>query len=124
MIINEAMARYWKHGDALGGKKSLLLAIIQKDKDWYRVVGIVGDIKDTPKNAGAEPAFWWSMEQEPWPLAANSSIAIRSDEDPKLIADRLRTVVGQVDSTLAVAEVRTMRQLRTNLMRRSDSQWL
>lgn len=109
LIINEAMARYWKHGDALGGKLSF--EDHPKDKDWLTIVGIVGDIKDTPKNAGAEPAFWWSMEQEPWPLAAESSIAIRSEEDPKLVAARLRSVVRELDATLAVADVRTMEKV-------------
>lgn len=106
LIINESMAHYWKHGDALGGR--IAFDDHPKEKDWLTVVGIVGDIKDTPKNAGAEPAFWWPLEQEPWPLAANSSVAIRSNEDPKLVADRLRIVIRNLDPTLAVAEVRTM----------------
>ena len=106
LIINEAMARCWKHGDALGGKISF--DDHPKEKDWLTVIGIVGDIKDTPKNAGAEPAFWWPMQQEPWPLAANSSVAIRSNESPKLVADHLRVAVHGLDPTLAVADVRTM----------------
>lgn len=109
MIINEAMARYWKHGDALGGRLSF--DDHPKDKDWLTVAGIVADIKDTPKSSGAEPAFWWSMDQEPWPLAAESSIAIRSEEDPKLVASRLRSVVHELDPTLAVADVRTMEKV-------------
>ena len=106
LIINEAMARFWKHGDALGGKVSF--DDHPKEKDWATVVGIVGDIKDAPKDAGAEPAFWWPIQQEPWSLAANSSVAIRSNEDPKLVADHLRNAVHRLDPTLAVAEVRTM----------------
>jgi predicted permease len=109
LMINEAMARYWKHGDALGGKISF--DDHPKEKDWLTVIGIIGDIKDTPKNAGAEPAYWWPMEQEPWPLAANSSVAIRSYEDPKLVADRLRGIVRQLDGTLAVADIRTMEKV-------------
>ncbi|MGA8029428.1 MAG: ABC transporter permease, partial [Bryobacteraceae bacterium] len=105
-IINESMARYWKHSDALGGR--VTFEDHPKEKDWLTVVGIIGDIKDAPKNAGAEAAFWWPMQQEPFPLAANSSIAIRSGENPKLVADRLRSAVRQLDGTLAVADVRTM----------------
>ncbi len=106
LIINEAMARYWKHGDALGGK--VAFDDQPKAKDWFTVVGVVADIKDTPKNAGAEPAFWWTTQQEPWPVAAKSSVAIRSNEDPQLVADHVRSAVHQLDPTLAVAEVRTM----------------
>ena len=106
VIVNEAMTRYWKHGDALGGK--ITFEDHPKEKDWLTVVGIVGDIKDAPKNAGAEPAFWWPMQQEPWPMAASSSIAIRSNESPTLVADHLRAAVHRLDPTLAVADVRTM----------------
>ncbi len=103
VIINQSMARYWKHGDALGGKVSF--EDHPKEKDWLTVVGIVGDIKDTPKNAGAEPAFWWPMQQATF---NENSIAIRSNEDSQRVADRLRAVVHELDPTLAVSDVRTM----------------
>jgi len=106
VVINEAMAHYWKRGDALGGK--MTFSDHPKDKDWMTVVGVIGDIKDTPKNAGAEPAFWWPMEQEPFPLSANSSVAIRSNEDAALVARHLRSTVRQLDASLAIADVRTL----------------
>ncbi len=106
LIINQAMARYWRHGDALGGK--LTFSDHPKEKDWLTIVGIVGDVKDTPKNAGAEPGFWWPLQQEPFPLAANSSIVIRSSLDPKLVANRLRVSVRELDANLAVSDIRTM----------------
>ncbi|HEY7302668.1 MAG TPA: ABC transporter permease [Bryobacteraceae bacterium] len=109
LIINEAMAHFWRHGDALGGK--LTYADHPKDKDWLTIVGIVADVKDTPKDAGAQPAFWWPMLQEPFPLAANSSVAIRSNLDPKLLAGRLRSAVRAQDGNLAVSDVRTMEQV-------------
>ena len=109
LIINEAMAKYWRHGDALGGK--LTFNDHPKEKDWLTIVGIVGDVKDTPNNAGAKPAFWWPMLQEPFPLAANSSIAIRSPLQPKLVADRLRAAVRGLDPSLAVSGVRTLEQV-------------
>ncbi len=106
LIVNEAMAKYWKHGDALGGK--LTFSNHPQEKDWLTIVGIVGDVKDTPKNAGAQPAFWWPLAQGPSFLTANSSIAIRSNLDPKLLAGRLRALVGELDGNLAVSDVRTM----------------
>ena len=103
------MARYWKHGDALGGK--VTFDDHPKDKDWLTVVGIIGDVKDTPTSIGAEPAFWWPMAQEPFPLAANSSIVIRSNLPPGIAGDRLRTAVRELDPGLAVAEMRTMQEV-------------
>ncbi len=109
LIINQALARYWKHGDALGGK--ITFDDHPKDKDWLTVVGVVGDVKDTPTSVGAEPAFWWPMMQEPFPLAVNSSIVIRSNLPPGVAADRLRTAVRELDPSLAVSDVRTMQEV-------------
>jgi len=106
LIVNEAMAKYWRHGDALGAK--VTFSDHPKEKDWLTVVGIVGDVKDAPKDAGAEPAFWWPLSQV---VFSNSSIAIRSNLDPKLLAGRLRAAVAELDGNLAVSEVRTMEAL-------------
>lgn len=105
LIINQAMARDWQHGDALGGR--LTFEDHPKEKDWMTVVGIVGDIKDTPTNAGAKPAFWWPLPQAPFAFG-DFSVVIRSNLDPKLVANRLRGAVREIDGTLAVADIRTM----------------
>jgi len=106
LVINQAMARYWKHGNALAGK--VTWNDHPKAKDWYTVIGIVGDVKDTPKDAGAQPAFWWVLPQEPFPYS-DFSIAIRSNLEPNLVADRLRAAVRDLDGNLAVSDVRTMK---------------
>lgn len=109
LVINEAMAKYWKRGDALGGK--ITFDDHPKEQDWLTVVGIVKDVKDTPKSSSAEPSFWWPMLQEPWPLATDSSLVIRSRLDPQLVADRLRAAVRRLDATLATSDVRTMQHV-------------
>jgi hypothetical protein len=106
MIINQAMARYWQHGDALGGK--LTFEDHPKAKDWYTIIGIVKDIKDTPKDAAAQPAFWWALMQEPFPAARNGVLAIRSNLGERTMSETLRGVVRGLDRTLAVSDIRTM----------------
>jgi predicted permease len=106
MLINQAMARYWQHGDALGGR--FTFEDHPKEKDWVTVVGIVGDVKDAPKDAGAQPGFWWPMAQGPF---ADSSVAMRSNLDPASAADRLRAAVRELDGNLAVADIRTMKEV-------------
>jgi ABC-type antimicrobial peptide transport system permease subunit len=51
------------------------------------------------------------MLQEPFPLAANASIAIRSNLDSMVLADRLRAAVREQDPELAVSDIRTMEQV-------------
>ena len=106
LIINHAMAElYWPHEDAVGKRMSFEDAP-KKDSDWLRIVGVVGDVKDRPNSAGAEPAFWWPEYQAGWD--ADLSIAIRARNDPRLLARALREEVHRLDPELAVADVRQM----------------
>jgi predicted permease len=106
LIINQSMAkRYWRNGDALG--RRLTFDNNPKEKDWMTVVGIVGDVKDTPASPGAEPGFWWPTEQAPFPMR-EMSLAVRGDADAKVLADQVRAAVESIDPNLAVADIRTM----------------
>ncbi|MBV9200257.1 MAG: FtsX-like permease family protein, partial [Alphaproteobacteria bacterium] len=113
MIINEAMAKFWKRGDPIGGR--FTFADHPKESDWITIVGIVKDVKDSPKDSSAQPAFWWPMRQEPFPFARDSSVAIRSTLDPNIIAGRLRSAVSNLDPTLAVSDIHTMDQVASKM---------
>ena len=57
IIIDRAMAmKYWGTEDAVG--KRVTWDDHPEEEDWFRVVGVVGDIKDKPSSPGTEPAFW------------------------------------------------------------------
>ena len=106
LLINDVMARrYWPGEDAVG--KRITFDDKPKDSDWFRVVGVVGDVKDTPGSKEAEPAFWWPVLQEPFPFA-NMTIVLRGDSDPALLTDALRSKVRELDPSLAVAHVRLL----------------
>jgi predicted permease len=106
LIINEVMARrYWPGEDAIG--KRISFDDKPKESDWFTVVGVVGDVKDTPESSGAEPAFWWPILQQPWEFP-NMSIALRANSDPALLTEGLRLAVRELDPSLAVAHVRSM----------------
>jgi predicted permease len=108
LIVNHAMAeRYWPHQSVVGRRISFDDAP-KKDSDWMTIVGVVGDVKDHPDSAAAEPGFWWAESQ-----AANPemSVVIRAASDPQLLADALRNEVKRLDPTLAVADVQVMNQV-------------
>jgi len=109
LIINDAMARlYWPGEDAVG--KRISFDDKPKESDWYRVVGVVGDVKDKPGSQGAEPAFWWSLLQQPFEFG-RMSIALRAESDAVLLTEGLREAVREIDPALAVAHVRLMDQI-------------
>ena len=108
LIVNRAMAeRYWPHEDVIG-KRISFEDTPKKDSDWMTIVGVVGDVKDQPNSTGAEPAFWWSEFQV---SESDMSIAIRTQSDPREVADGLRDAVHRLDPELAVADVKLMNQV-------------
>jgi predicted permease len=117
MIINHAMAeRYWPGEDAVG--KRITFEDKPKDKDWFTVVGVVGDVKDRPNSPGAEPAFWWSALEAPFLFqnrlrVPNLSLVVRADSDPQLLVDAIRNQIAKLDPALAVADVQSMDQIVT-----------
>ena len=110
LIINRAMAeRYWP-GENVVGKRINFFEDHPKEKDWTTIVGVVGDVKDTPQKAAAEPAFWWPIPQTPFGFA-NFMITVRANTDPAGLVSAVRSSVARIDPTLAVADVRLMQQI-------------
>ena len=105
LIINNAMARrYWQDEDAVG--KRVSFDDKPKESDWITVVGVVGDVKDKPESAGAEPAFWWALPQAPY--FRRMSIVLRANGDATPLTEGLRSMVRRLDPSLAVANVRLL----------------
>jgi predicted permease len=106
IVVNQALAmRYWQQEDVLG--KRITFADHPAAKDWITIVGVVGDVKDKPNSAGAEPAFWWPLEQA-YSDFPEMEIAVRSSMEPAQLAKLVRERVGQLDPTLAVANLQLM----------------
>jgi predicted lysophospholipase L1 biosynthesis ABC-type transport system permease subunit len=101
------MARlYWPGENALGRRVSF--DDHPKENDWLRIVGIVGDVKDTPASDGAEPAFWWTLREYPY---MDMIVAVRGRFGESVLADDIRAAVRTLDPSLAVADVRTMDEI-------------
>jgi predicted permease len=107
LIINQAMAtRYWPNENVVG--KRMTFEDKPKDKDWITIVGVVGDVKDKPSSRGAEPAFWFSYQQQANP---EMLVVIRASSDPRQLVGALRNQVRRLDPSLAVADIRLMDQV-------------
>jgi ABC-type antimicrobial peptide transport system permease subunit len=79
-----------------------------KDEDWLTVVGVVGDVKDKPGSAGAEPGFWWPHAQVPF---HTMSLVVRSGGDPQGLMDAVRNEVHRLNPGLAVAHEQLMDEI-------------
>jgi predicted permease len=109
LIINRALAeRYWPGANPVGSR--ITFDDHPKDADWITIVGVVGDVKDQPNKAAAEPGFWWPATQMPWSFN-RASIVLRATGDPGPLAAQLRSTVRSLDPGLAVADLRLMDEI-------------
>jgi predicted permease len=107
ILINDVMARrYWPEGDDPVGQR-ISFSRTPAQGDWLTVAGVVGDVKDRPESAGAEPAFWWPVTQQPFAFH-NMCLVLRSPGDPAPLAAQLRAEVQRLNPGLAVADVRLL----------------
>jgi predicted permease len=107
IIVNRAMARYWGDEDPVG--RRITFEDHPKDaNDWFTVVGVVGDVKDHPNSAAAEPAFWWSVLQNSFD---EMSIVVRAETDPAPLVAEVRDAVRALDPDLAVANLKPMDEI-------------
>jgi predicted permease len=109
ILINQALANaYWPREDVVG--KRITFDDKPTDKGWFTVIGVVGDVKDKPNKAGAEPAFWWADQQLVFPLP-DISFVVRAKSNPQVLTDAVRNAVRRIDPTLAVADIQLMDQI-------------
>jgi hypothetical protein len=106
MIVNRAMAEACWPGESATGKR-ISFDDHPKESDWFTVVGVVGDVKDHPDSAAAEPAFWFPVAQAPF-KPAEFVIVARAQADPASLAAGIRSTVASLDPQMAVANLKLM----------------
>jgi predicted permease len=102
VVVNEALARrYFPAGDALGQKVDVW-------GDQREIVGIVADIRDHPADPGAEPAFWWPFDQQPF---TSARVVLKAEGDPLAVATAAAAAVRRLDPELPISDVRTVEDI-------------
>jgi ABC-type antimicrobial peptide transport system permease subunit len=109
------MARRFWPGERAVGRRVSFFAERPQDKDWFTVVGVVGDVKDTPMSLAAPPAFYWSGTQIPWVLR-DMYVAVKSTEAPSSLTASIRSEIAQLDPNLPITEVRVLDQIASAAM--------
>ncbi len=100
VVINESLARkYFADREPLGQK------LVLWDQRPNEIVGVVGDVKDSPAALQAEPAFYWAHSQRPF---GSLAVAVRTAGDPLSLLPTAREALREIDPELAMADVRTM----------------
>jgi predicted permease len=108
VVINQYMANHYWPGEDAVGKRISFDDHPKTDKDWIRIVGVVKDVKDQPDSTGSRAAFWMPYTQF---QDRSYSVVVRFTSTPSEAAARLRQAVRQLDSDLAVSDLRFMDQI-------------
>jgi predicted permease len=107
-VVNQAFVRtYWPHAGSAVGRT--VAKGRSGDGEVFRVVGVVGDMRNTPGSA-AEPMIHIHVEHEP-PHAQGMSLVLRTEGDLALLAAPLRELVRRIDPSLPIQPVMTLPSL-------------
>jgi putative ABC transport system permease protein len=116
-VISESLARrVWPGGDAVG--KRLKLGDEAGKEPWRTVVGVVGDIRQSPFDQEFHPTTYVPFAQMP---QTSSGVVLRTAGDPLALAAAARTAVQSVDPNVPAYELRTLEQLISDNVSGVDS---
>jgi putative ABC transport system permease protein len=110
-LLNESFAkRIFAGGEALGER----LRFGPDQGDWFTVVGVVGDVRQSPLEVDPPDAVYIAPAQWHW-VDNLMSMVVRTSGDPAAIAPGVRAAIWSVDRNRPILRVATM----TNLVDRS-----
>jgi putative ABC transport system permease protein len=107
LMVSESIAkRFWPNQDPIG--KRLKWGPPESKDPWLTIVGVTGDVKQGSLDVATAPHTYQPFLQNPTP---SLNVAIRASGEPASLAAALRAAVWDLDSQLAVAQLRTMDQV-------------
>jgi Acidobacterial duplicated orphan permease len=107
-LINQAFVRRFFPGDEPLGKH---LRVDTGDSDgsfWSEIVGVVGNIKDSPEELQDLPQFYESYLQRP---SSSMTLLVRTTSEPAGFAPLLNNAIWSIDKDQPVNHVQTMEQV-------------
>jgi putative ABC transport system permease protein len=113
-LINEEMARrYWSGRDPIGGRFRIGG---RSDRPWVTVVGIVKDVRhngvtDIVKEKFYIPHTQWHRSLGNANLIRGMTLVVRTQGSPAALTSQVKGAIRQLDSSLPVADVRTMEEV-------------
>ena len=102
IISRELARRYFAHKDPVGQALNILST---RPTFTARIVGVVGDVKDTTMADAPSPMIYLPYTQEQWWVMV---FVMRTNGNPSALAGGLQTQIHALDSTLPVQQVRPM----------------
>ncbi|MGB7589822.1 MAG: ABC transporter permease [Terriglobia bacterium] len=110
IVISQSMARrIWPSQDPVG--KRIKFGRAESSEPWKTIVGVVGDIEQSPFDRVPKPTAYFPFAQMP---LASSALAVRTSGDPIALAAATRAQVRSVDADQPPYDMRTLEQLNSD----------
>jgi putative ABC transport system permease protein len=106
-LISQSLARHhFGNRNPIGSR----LHVGPRDRPWYTVVGVVGDVKQTSLSIDQEDAVYLSTRQT-WFADDTLSFVIRARGNAAAIVPAVKSAIWSVDRNQAIVRVITMNRL-------------
>ena len=102
LLVNSALAQQYFPGEDPVGKRLKLF------NTTVTIVGVVGNVKDTPSARQSIPAFYFSLAQQQF---MDVALAIRTANDPAQVVEAVRREVAVLDKDLPLTQVQTLDEI-------------
>ena len=106
IVVNEFLARRHWPGQSALGKRMHMGGYLATKEPWRTVVGVVADVRERGLLLAMKPAVYLSTEQVKRPGA--DCLIVRTQQDPMLAANAVRSAVWAVDPEQPLARTRPM----------------
>jgi putative ABC transport system permease protein len=107
IIINQALATGYFHGESPIGKRITVAMGGNTEKFPSLIVGVVGDVKHEGLNTTAHAMIYWPHPELPLSFM---TLVIRTTGNPLALASAVRQQVKLMDPSLPVSDIATMEQ--------------
>ena len=116
VLINKTLAlQYWPTVEACLGQRIYTMQDANTIGTVMAIVGVVGDVKDSPTDARAQAAFYEPFLQSP---SFGNYVALRATTHAEALIPAVREVAQQMGNDLSIQEIRSMeRDLRRDVIR-------
>ena len=111
VIINETMAKqYFGDKDPIG--RRIQTGDPDPNSPWETIVGVVGDVKYSGLDSAPAPTLYVPYNENGWVMWSREMylVVCSSGNAPKIVP-AIRSQLASMDSTLPLAQIRTMDQL-------------
>jgi predicted permease len=105
LVSHSMAAEFWPHADAIG--QHIKLTDSGAASPWLTIVGIVDDVRQNWWNSLTRPTIYQPMLQAP---GRGMALLLRANANPTAYVSSVRAIIRQLDSTVAVAGVRSFDQ--------------